>query len=140
MINQIKIIGATCVLNLLIFSSLALGGEMGNHSKEMMMAQITGTLTGAGSHTAKGKFSIIEEKNGKTYLRISEAKIDRVPDGRIYLAKNGDHSKGIELGKLNQFSGNLQFSIPSGVDISSYDSVVIWCKRFSVEIGHGYFE
>jgi len=140
MANPIKIICTACFVNLLIFNSLALGGEIGNHSTEMKMAQITGTLTGAGNHTSKGTVSIIEGKDGKAYLRISNATIDRVPDGRIYLAKNADHTKGIELGKLHQFSGDLQFAIPSGVDVNSYDSVVIWCKRFSIEIGHGYFE
>ena len=33
-----------------------------------------------------------------------------------------------------------EYPIPAGVDLTSYDSVVIWCKKFSVEIGHAFFE
>jgi hypothetical protein len=45
---------------------------------------------------------------------------------------------GVELGKLNQFSGTVSFDLPMGVNPEDYDSVVIWCKQFKVEIGRAY--
>ena len=140
MIKQIQIISVICFFNLLIFSSLALGEGMGNHSKEMMMDQMTGMLTGAKGHQAEGKVTIIHKEKGETVLRITGATIDKVPDGRIYLAKNGDYTQGVELGKLNKFSGDLEFKIPADVDTGAYNSVVVWCKRFNVEIGHAFFD
>jgi hypothetical protein len=67
---------------------------------------------------------------------MSDIKIDEVPDGRVYLAKKGDHTKGVEVGRLKQFSGTVQFPIPAGVNPDDYDSVVVWCEKFSVGIGH----
>jgi hypothetical protein len=34
-------------------------------------------------------------------------KVDRVPDERVDLAKDGDYTKGVELGKLKQFAGDV---------------------------------
>ena len=34
----------------------------------------------------------------------------------------------------------VKYSIPADVDPSDYDSVVIWCKKFDVEIGHASFK
>jgi hypothetical protein len=43
------------------------------------------------------------------------------------------------LGTLKQFSGKVQFPIPVGTNPADYNGVVIWCKKFSVEIGHAAF-
>ncbi len=67
-------------------------------------------------------------------------KVDPVPDGRVYLAKDGDFKNGIELGKLEQFSGQVQYKIPADVNLKNFNGVVIWCKKFDVEIGHASFE
>ena len=37
-----------------------------------------------------------------------------------------------ELGKLKGDIGNQNYAIPSGTDISQYQSVVIYCKPFHV--------
>jgi hypothetical protein len=68
------------------------------------------------------------------------AKIDRVPDGRVHLVKGGDYTKGVELGRLTEFSGVFEFPIPAGVNTQDYDSVVIWCHKFNVKIGVAFFQ
>ncbi len=40
----------------------------------------------------------------------------------------------IDLGRLRAFKGSQKYSIPKGVDLSTYPSVVIWCAEFSVLI------
>lgn len=40
----------------------------------------------------------------------------------------------IDLGRLRAFKGSQVYSIPAGVDLKSYGSVVIWCKQFGVLI------
>ena len=40
----------------------------------------------------------------------------------------------IDLGKLRAFEGSQKYSIPKGVDLKEYPSVVIWCVQFGVLI------
>jgi hypothetical protein len=40
----------------------------------------------------------------------------------------------IDLGGLRAFKGGQRYPIPAGVDLGKYQSVVIWCERFSVLI------
>ena len=107
---------------------------------EMTDGKPTGTLVGAGGHHAAGKVVISKGRGGNPALFLLDAKIDRVPDGRVHLAKDGDYRKGVELGRLTEFSDAFEFAIPAGVSPQDYNSVVIWCHKFDVEIGHAFFE
>ena len=40
----------------------------------------------------------------------------------------------IDLGGLRAFKGSQRYSIPAGVNLKDYPSVVIWCERFGVLI------
>lgn len=102
---------------------------------DMMASGKTGMLSGFPGHNASGKASISKDGMGKAILELTGIKVDKVPDGRVYLAKGGDYKKGIELGKLEQFTGDVRFPIPGNTMLDDYDSVVIWCKKFDVGIG-----
>jgi hypothetical protein len=40
----------------------------------------------------------------------------------------------VDLGSLRAFKGSQRYAIPNGVDLAQFDSVVIWCREFSVLI------
>ena len=40
----------------------------------------------------------------------------------------------VDLGRLRAFKGSQIFEVPSGLDLSKYKNVVIWCEHFSVLI------
>jgi len=40
----------------------------------------------------------------------------------------------VDLGPLRAFKGSQRYAIPNGVDLAQFDSVVIWCREFSVLI------
>jgi hypothetical protein len=40
----------------------------------------------------------------------------------------------VDLGRLRSFKGSQRYAIPSGIDISKYASLIIWCEAFSVLI------
>jgi hypothetical protein len=107
---------------------------------KMMEGEMSAMLMGTKDHNASGKVALTQDRSGKTILMLTDIKVDKVPDGRVYLAKDGDYTKGVELGKLKQFTGTVEFPIPAGVNPHDYNSVVIWCKKFSVEIGRAFFE
>ena len=91
-------------------------------------------LMGSDGHHASGKVAFGMDMN-KHVLTLSDIKVDKVPDGYVYLTKGADRMHGVELGTLKQFSGTVSYVLPAGVNPEDYDSVVIWCKQFNVEIG-----
>ena len=115
------LVGLVFILGQMNLASFA--GEM--HSHRM------GMLAGAGGHDAEGSVDL----KGHS-LTLSNIDVDKVPDGRVYLANDANYESGVELGKLTQFSGTVKYSIPENVNPEDYNSVLIWCKKFSVEIGH----
>ena len=115
-------------LGLALFLSLSFAGE-GSEVR-------TGSLMGIEGHDAEGNVSVGKDPRGRTWLTMTNINVDRVPDGRVYLANGLNFVDGVELGKLSTFSGTVTFTVPLTVDLAKYDSVVIWCKKFDVGIGH----
>jgi len=101
----------------------------------MMKPALEGMLTGSQGHHAAGKVAFMAGMDGGGRLTLSDLKVDRVPDGYVYLAKGGDRMQGVNLGRLTQFMGTVSFDLPAGIRPENYDSVVIWCEQFNVEIG-----
>ena len=38
----------------------------------------------------------------------------------------------VDLGQLRAFKGSQKYTIPAGVNLKNYPSVVIWCRQFGV--------
>ena len=113
--------------------------DMGGQMDSKMESKMDSMLYGSDGHLASGTISFAMGMNNRQVLTLSDIKVDKVPDGYVYLTKNANRMHGVELGKLKQFSGTVSFDLPAGVNPDDYDSVVIWCKKFNVEIGRAYF-
>ncbi len=96
-------------------------------------------LKGSDGHHAAGAVTLGMGMNNRQVLTLSDIDVDEVPDGYVYLTKGGDRMNGVALGQLKQFSGSVSFDLPAGVNAGDYDGVVIWCKKFNVEIGRADF-
>lgn len=57
-----------------------------------------------------------------------------VPSGNVTSAADVKNSMFVDLGRLRAFKGSQNYPIPSGVNLSNYGSVVIWCEQFGVLI------
>ena len=57
-----------------------------------------------------------------------------VPEGNITPDTRVQDSMYVDLGRLKAFAGSQNYSIPTGVNLRSYRSVVIWCEQFGVLI------
>lgn len=114
------------------------GAEMMEEKKMKTMGMETmapsGMLSGTEGHHASGTVTLHSEESGAV-LVLSDIEIDKVPDGRVYLGRDGDHRRGMELGMLKQFSGTVSYPVPEGTDLAAFDSVIIWCEKFGIEIG-----
>lgn len=57
-----------------------------------------------------------------------------VPDRNVTPRTAVDRTMYVDLGRLKAFKGSQNYSVPAGVDLAKYGSVVIWCERFGVLI------
>jgi len=58
--------------------------------------------------------------------------------GSITVARLADDviaDAGINLGRLKGNIGDQNYAIPAGTDLSTFKSVLIWCKRFNTGFG-----
>ena len=57
-----------------------------------------------------------------------------VPRAKIRESSDVEGTMYIDLGRLRAFEGSQRYTIPKGVDVRDYPSVVIWCAKFGVLI------
>jgi len=93
-------------------------------------------------HPTEGQANIVSV-DGKQYIELSEDfKSDRGPALEVILHQ--DSSVGLQiqpdsyvsLGELQAVNGTQRYLIPDGVDLSSYQSVAIWCEQFNATFGY----
>ncbi|MGW4209996.1 DM13 domain-containing protein [Lentzea sp. NPDC004789] len=89
-------------------------------------------------HATTGKASLIKLPGGAHSVQFAALNTSDGPDLYVYLSPHpaGAPEKSFgqgftSLGKLKGNRGDQVYEIPSGVDVSSIRSVVIWCQRFS---------
>lgn len=57
-----------------------------------------------------------------------------VPEKNVIPSTNVARTMYVDLGRLKAFKGSQNYSIPGGVDLARYGSVVVWCEQFGVLI------
>ena len=77
----------------------------------------------------------LRHRDGKPFLRLENLKATNGPDLYVYLSTGKDVSDIVNLGRLKGNIGNQNYKIPQGTDLTKYDTVLIWCKAFSVLFG-----
>jgi hypothetical protein len=105
-----------------------------NMHESTMAAPVMSMLSGSGGHHAAGTVTLSGEM-GHYVLTFADISVDKVPDGHVYLGRGGDRKAGLHLGTLEQFAGTVTFALPAETDPGNYDSVIIYCEKFDVEIG-----
>lgn len=94
------------------------------------------------AHDTSGRVRVLGLPDGGQALRIERLSTSDGPDVRVWLsaqppdrAADAGDAAWLELGRLRGNRGDLTYPIPAGTDVRDFDSVVIWCKRFSVAFG-----
>ena len=97
----------------------------------------TGSFVGIGDgiHNAEGMAKVIPLQDGSNILRLENLQVTNGPDLYVYLAADKSASDFVSLGKLKANNGNQNYNIPSQTDLTKYDTVLIWCRPFSVLFG-----
>jgi hypothetical protein len=92
------------------------------------------------AHEGRGSARILRLSDGRRVLRFSAFATLDGPDVRVYLlgaaSVRGDRQLAaagyVDLGQLKGNIGDQNYEIPSGLDISRYAAVAVWCRRFGV--------
>lgn len=97
----------------------------------------TGSFIGVGDgiHNAEGTAKVIPLEDGTNILRLENLRVTNGPDLYVYLSPDKAASDIVNVGKLKANNGNQNYDIPKGTDLSKYDTVLIWCRPFSVLFG-----
>jgi hypothetical protein len=97
-----------------------------------------GNFIPRGRYSGEGVASVLTDGSEQRFLRFENFSTDNGPDLRVYLSASDANADGgtfdddfIDLGVLKGNIGDQNYEIPSDVDLSVYDTVVVWCVRFS---------
>lgn len=92
-------------------------------------------------HWAQGRAIVYQLPDNRKILRLEDFQAANGPDLHVLLSANERpltreevemSDLDFELGRLKGNIGNQNYEIPSEVDLSLYNSVVIYCKTFHV--------
>lgn len=136
------------------------GQQMSNEERDMIMkaaAQTNGTIVNEemttieedtstayagtfvgvndGIHNAEGQAKVIKLGDGSNFLRLEDFRSTNGPDLYVYLSTDKGNSDFVNLGRLKGNIGDQNYKIPEGVDLSKYNTALIWCQAFSVLFG-----
>jgi hypothetical protein len=89
-------------------------------------------------HYGKGKVSVY----ARTVFLEPDFEVGPGPAFHVYLVPKASIRSSsdmkdvmfVDLGGLRAFKGSQRYPIPDGVELGKYQSVIIWCERFSVLI------
>jgi hypothetical protein len=102
----------------------------------------TGTFVSRNRYTVTGTATTYQLEDGQRLLRLEDFESTNGPDLFVYLTVAGASDDDadldadfIDLGVLSGNIGNQNYVIPADVDLDRYDSVVIWCRRFTTSFG-----
>jgi len=88
-------------------------------------------VMGTVGHSASGHVRLLNTAAG-TVLRYENFSTINGPRLHLYLAKDLKAKEFIDLGPIKGTEGNINYTIPEGVDVSEYRYVMYWCVPFSV--------
>jgi hypothetical protein len=92
------------------------------------------------AHLSAGEAVVYQLADGSRILRFQNFSVDNGPDLYVYLVPidpvpsttNSEIAGSYSLGRLKGNIGDQNYEIPADLDLSQYNSVVIWCQAFAV--------
>ena len=106
-----------------------MASKLGSNSQSVVYSK-QGSFVGLEGNDAKGK-AIIIVAGKAAFLRFQDFEVTNGPDLHVFITTGGDISSGVDLGKLKGSIGDQNYDL-SGVDLKTYDTVVIYSKPFQI--------
>jgi hypothetical protein len=94
-------------------------------------------------HSTTGTAVVLQIEDGSRFLRLEGIETSNGPDLRVILTDQPvsddwhvwDDGEYMDLGALKGNVGSSNYTIPDDLDLSGFQTAVIWCRRFSVGFG-----
>ncbi|MEX0916966.1 MAG: DM13 domain-containing protein [Candidatus Paceibacterota bacterium] len=83
------------------------------------------------AHPASGNVRVFKNTN-ETVIRYENYDTINGPNLHVYLAKDLEANEYIDLGPIKGTTGNINYTIPEGIDIEEYPFLLTWCVPFGV--------
>jgi Electron transfer DM13 len=139
MLAKIKLALAFVLLTL-IFGSQSSTAAQKTTAKTLETGNFHGKV-----HQTSGRATVYQEPDGKLILRLTSFKTSNGPDVHVILVALKDaeddanflksETARVELGKLKGNEGDQNYEIPTGTDLTKYQTVSIYCERFNANFG-----
>ena len=92
------------------------------------------------AHQGTGVATVVALPGGGHEIQLSEFEVTNGPDLEVWLSSHPDPASSADvadnqwvgLGQLKGNIGDQAYSVPADVDVSAFQSVVIWCEQFGV--------
>jgi hypothetical protein len=76
--------------------------------------------------------------DAKQYVRFEDVAITNAPDVHVYLSKERGgkwtDAAASYVGPLKATNGSFNYELPAPFDLAGFQSVVVWCRAFSVVV------
>lgn len=95
-----------------------------------------GSFTGDNNHVNTGGVEVVKEDDGWKIILKENFSFDGAPDARVGFGTAGKFVDPTDFEPLRQNTGEQVYVVPADIDPSEYDTVVIWCRQYSVQLGH----
>ena len=117
-----------------VFSLATVGVTWGDEPTTLFEGDWT-----AGGYRIDGRWSIVEDEDGRWVVLDRDFKTRRAPDLKIFLseqpiaaARDRTATKRADLvAVLEAFEGGQRYPSPAELDLSDYRSILIHCERYS---------
>jgi Electron transfer DM13 len=93
-------------------------------------------------HPTSGRAVVLDVGDGRRFLRLDDLHTSNGPDLFVYLSATPAGGRRdtfdddfVSLGRLKGNQGDQNYQIGADVDLRRYQSVVIWCRRFTYAFG-----
>jgi hypothetical protein len=104
------------------------------------VALVSGEFSPRGRYDGEGTATVFELADGQRMLRFEDFTTSNGPDLFVYLSVAPADTPSdldfddefVNLGVLKGNIGPQNYDVPPDVDLDDYESVVIWCRRFTV--------
>ena len=128
-------LGSPLFLDKTVNEELPEAGDKTEISNPSIIAKLEGQFVDADNfHKTSGtaKIIIVDDKK---FLSLENFETTNGPDLYVYLSTDKSSEDYANLGKLKGNVGNQNYEISDDIDLENYDTVVIWCRAFSVLFG-----
>jgi len=98
---------------------------------EMVAVSESFPVMGTFGHPASGSVKVIENLN-ETIIRYEDFETINGPNLHVYLSKDIEGKDFVDLGPIRGTKGNINYTVPEGVDLNEYRYVMYWCVPFAV--------